>query len=68
MSSAKTKQRPTIRIFYDDWTMEFLFILHFAKPLGLICHDTVALIKKANIQRHYKFDEKLPPGSQARKE
>ena len=48
--------------------MEFLFILHFAKPLGLICHDTVALIKKANIQRHYKFDEKLPPGSQARKE
>lgn len=76
MASAEKKQKlqPTIRIFNDDWTMEFLFILRYAKPQCLICHDTVAVIKKTNIQRHYnakhreKFDQMFPPGSQARKE
>ena len=40
----------------------------------LICHDTFAVIKKTNIQRHYnaqnreKFDHMFLPGFQARKE
>ena len=57
-----------------DCTMEFIFILRFAKPQCLICHDTVAVIKTTNIQRHHnakhreKFDEKFAPVSQARKE
>ena len=57
--------------------MEFLLILGYSKPQCLICHDTVAVIKKSNIQRHYNtkqckhrenFDEMFPPDSQARKE
>ena len=79
MASAEKKQRlqPTIRIFNDDWMMEFLFILRYSKPQCLICHDTVAVIKKSNIQRNYntkqckhreKFDEMFPTDSQARKE
>ena len=46
MASAEKKQTPTFRIFNDDWSMEFFFILRFAKPQCLICHDTVAVIKK----------------------
>ena len=66
MASAEKKQTPTFRIFNDDWSMEFFFILRFAKPQCLICHDTVAVIKKT--KHRVKFEEKFPLGSQARKD
>ena len=58
MASAEKKQTPTFRIFNDDWSMEFFFILRFAKPQCLICHDTVAVIKITNIQRHYNTKDR----------
>ena len=73
MASAQKIQRPTVQIFNEDWTMEYIFMLRFAKPQCLICHDTVAVINKTNIQRHYnakhreKFAERFLPGSQARR-
>ena len=60
------------RTFNDDWTMDYLFLLSYSKPQCLICKDTVAVIKKNNIMRHFdakhseRFNRAFPSGSQAR--
>lgn len=63
------------RIFNEKWTEEFFFVLPLhknAKPTCLICHETVAVCKVANISRHYetkhlkKYDKDFPKGSSLR--
>ena len=63
------------RKFAPEWTELFCFILPDrvgAVPICLICHQTVSLIKSANIKRHYEtkhkaFIEKYELGSNLRK-
>ena len=70
----KRKVQPPIRLFNDDWTNDFLFIMHYAKPQCLICHETVAIVKKSNIQRHFttkhaeSFNRAFPVGTTTRNE
>nr|XP_012147784.1 PREDICTED: general transcription factor II-I repeat domain-containing protein 2-like [Megachile rotundata] len=63
------------RIFQAKWTEDFFFILpphKNAKPTCLICNETVAACKAANISRHYetkhlkKYDKDFPKGSSLR--
>lgn len=60
------------RAFQSHWTEEYFFILpdrKDAKPTCLICSETVAVNKAANLQRHYnskhaaKYDKEYPKGS-----
>lgn len=77
MAAAASKKRRVgdeNRSFNDQWTVESLFILQGNKPLCLICKDTVSVIKKNNIKRHFdakhseKFNRKFPHGSDTREE
>lgn len=59
------------RAFQLYWTEEYFFILpdsKGAKPTCLICNETVAVNKAANLKRHYnskhaaKYDREYPKG------
>lgn len=59
------------RIFQAKWTEEFFFVLpphKNAKPTCLICNETVAVCKVANMNRHYeikhlgRYDKDFPKG------
>ena len=54
--SKKRKVDSENRAFNLEWTDSFLFILPTGstKPVCLICSETVALIKSANVKRHYE--------------
>lgn len=73
-SSKKRKVGDENRSFNDQWTLEYIFILKGDKPLCLICKDTVAVIKKSNIKRHFEakhsenFNRRFPYGSDSRAE
>ncbi|CAL9703956.1 unnamed protein product [Knipowitschia caucasica] len=61
------------RVFKQEWTDTYLFVLpaDSAKPVCLICSETVALIKSSNIKRHYEtkhstFSHTYPPSSAIR--
>jgi Spin-doc zinc-finger len=49
------------RTFYSSWTYEFCFVLPAranSKPMCLVCHDTVAVVKSSNLKRHYESKHK----------
>ena len=59
--------------FKEEWTDKYGFILPAAnvKPLCLICSETVALIKSANVKCHYEtkhrsFEQTYPQQSDVR--
>ncbi|XP_026829776.1 general transcription factor II-I repeat domain-containing protein 2-like [Ooceraea biroi] len=63
------------RVFQAKWTEEFFFILpphKNAKPTCLICNETVAVCKVANMNRHYeakhsgRYDKDFLKGSSLR--
>ena len=61
------------RAFNPEWTDSILFILPTGstKPVCLICSETVALIKSANVKRHYEtkhkaFEQTYPLKTEAR--
>uniref|UniRef100_A0A3B1K1Z5 SPIN-DOC-like zinc-finger domain-containing protein n=1 Tax=Astyanax mexicanus TaxID=7994 RepID=A0A3B1K1Z5_ASTMX len=71
--SKKRKVDAENRAFNTEWTDAYMFILPPAstKPVCLICSETVALIKSANVKRHYEtkhkaFDQSYPPKSELR--
>lgn len=59
------------RAFQLQWTEEyfFIFIEKYANPICLICNETVAVNKAANLKRHYnskhaaKYNREYPKGS-----
>lgn len=62
------------RLFKEDWTVQYAFILpsNSSKPHCLICIENIALVKSSNIKRHYEtkhfgFDTAFPQGTQERK-
>lgn len=71
--SKKRKVDAENRAFNAEWTDAYMFILPptSTKPVCLICSETVALIKSANVKRHYEtkhkaFEQSYPPKSELR--
>uniref|UniRef100_A0A8D9B4P7 General transcription factor II-I repeat domain-containing protein 2 n=1 Tax=Cacopsylla melanoneura TaxID=428564 RepID=A0A8D9B4P7_9HEMI len=66
-TSKSNKDRP--RTFQEDWEMKYLFAeTKTLKPICLICSTTVAIVKKYNLERHFKqnhskFNQDYPEGS-----
>lgn len=52
-SSKKKKLDQKNRQFNKEWTEMFVFILHREKATCLICQTQIAVLKKANVKRHY---------------
>ena len=75
MDSKRRKVDTENRLFKVEWTEDFFFVLperKDAKPTCLICSETVAVNKVANLKRHYeskhagKYDTDFPKGSALR--
>ena len=72
--SLKRKIDSENRVFKEEWTEAYLFILpdfNNAKPMCLICHRPVAVCKIYNVRRHHdqdhpEFKDSFPPKSEAR--
>ena len=50
----KSKYRDENIVFDRQWTMQFLFIKSNGKPLCLVCHGTIAVLKEYNLKRLYR--------------
>ena len=49
------------RLFRNSWTHEYFYFLPprtDARPVCLLCHETVAVIKVANVKRHFETKQK----------
>lgn len=76
MNTKKRKVDNENRKFLTEWTEQYCFTLPErpgAVPVCLICNKTVALIKSANLKRHYEtthqqFHKNFPLGTEARQE
>lgn len=76
MDPKKRKVDSENRKFLTEWTEQYCFTLPDrpgAVPVCLICNKTVALVKSANLKRHYEtthqqFHKNFPLGSEARQE
>lgn len=76
MEPKKRKVDSENRKFLVEWTEQYCFTLPDrpnAVPVCLICNKTVAIVKSANLKRHYEtthqqFHKNFPLGSEARKE
>jgi hypothetical protein len=71
-TTSKRNKNELTRAFNDSWTQDYAFIFHNGRPTCLICHDSFAVNKKTNLQRHYEskhhsFHATYTPGSDARK-
>lgn len=61
MDSSKTQDAPPKirkidrerRRFNEQWTEDFFFIMYGDTPKCLICFQTISVIKKCNLERHY---------------
>ena len=42
------------RVFNKQWAMQFLFTESNGKVLFLVCQETIAVLKKHNLKRHYQ--------------
>lgn len=41
------------RAFQEKWTNDYFFVEVEGKPVCLVCGDAIAVMKKANLERHY---------------
>ena len=67
------EKRKRTYVFNDGWEEDFFFTFFKNKCLCLICGTTVAVLKRHNVERHFKtchknFDVNYPPGSALRTE
>jgi hypothetical protein len=46
MASKKLKVCDKGRVFEEDWTNEYFFVERDGKPVCLICHTTVSVMKE----------------------
>ena len=58
----KRKVDAECRVFQEKWTNDFFFVEVKGKPVCLVCGEALAVMKKANVERHYsskhaKLDE-----------
>jgi hypothetical protein len=40
------------RSFQEKWTNDYFFVEVKGKPVCLVCDDALAVMKKANLERH----------------
>ncbi|XP_073702034.1 SCAN domain-containing protein 3-like [Garra rufa] len=71
--SRKRKVDEENRVFKDDWTERYAFILpqSSTKPFCLICNETVGVVKSGNVKRHYEtkhghFERQYPQNTEVR--
>lgn len=75
MDPKKRKVDSENRKFLTEWTEQYCFTLPDRPrvvPVCLICNKTVAIVKSANLKRHYEtthqqFHTNFPIGTEARK-
>ena len=58
--------------FHTEWEVDFFFTMSFSKCVCLICHSTIAVPKKGNVERLFRtvlgrYDTDFPPKSELRK-
>jgi len=53
MAKKKRKVGDENRVYNPAWVREFDFSEVHGKPLCLICQKTIAVLKRANLQRHH---------------
>lgn len=53
-NSKKKKVDNNNRIFNENWTDKYFFIESKGKPVCLICHKSIAVIKEYNLKRHFE--------------
>lgn len=41
------------RVFNEKWTEDYFFVEVMGKPVCLVCGESLAVLKKANLERHY---------------
>ncbi|TWW69198.1 Protein ZBED8 [Takifugu flavidus] len=49
----KRKVDAECRLFQEKWTNDFFFVEVKGKPVCLVCGEALAVMKKANLERHY---------------
>lgn len=49
----KRKVNNERRVFLETWTEDYFFVEVMGKPLCLVCGESLAVLKKANLERHY---------------
>uniref|UniRef100_A0A9J7YT13 SPIN-DOC-like zinc-finger domain-containing protein n=1 Tax=Cyprinus carpio carpio TaxID=630221 RepID=A0A9J7YT13_CYPCA len=49
----KRKVDAECRAFQEKWTNDYFFVEVKGKPVCLVCGDALAVMKKANLERHY---------------
>lgn len=61
----KAKKQRTVadenRTFNDEWKVDFFFSLRETDnlPMCVICGNTVSVLKKLNLERHYSTHHKM---------
>lgn len=53
MASKKRKVDAECRAFQEKWTNDYFFVELRGKPVCLVCGEALAVMKKANLERHY---------------
>lgn len=61
------------RVFNSSWEFDYCFIMPKDKPICLICHSSISVAKKANLQRHFTtmhgdFEKNYPSGTKVRED
>lgn len=41
------------RVFQETWTEDYFFVEVIGKSVCLVCGESLAVLKKANLERHY---------------
>ncbi|XP_069840988.1 general transcription factor II-I repeat domain-containing protein 2B-like [Dendropsophus ebraccatus] len=52
-TSKKRKVDAECRAFQEKWTHDYFFLEVKGKPVCLVCGEALAVMKKANLERHY---------------
>jgi hypothetical protein len=51
-TTKKGKVDAECRSFQEKWTNDYFFVEVKGKPVCLVCDDALAVMKKANLERH----------------
>ncbi len=71
--ASSSKKRSHNYAFHEEWEEAYFFVNLREKCVCLICHATVAVSKKSNVERHFvtlhkNYDTKYPSDSAVRRE
>ena len=52
-SAKKRKVDSECRVFQEKWTDDYFFVEVRGRPVCLVCGESLAVMKKTNLERHY---------------